>query len=338
MLEETPTLSIKSIHIQHSDVDRYHNQSMERLIYWTAYPRDQCTWEGFEETFPLEEGIVLGQSCQATYTVETLVSTMLSDGEFQLKNRSVETMHDDVNLGCVYDVSKGLISLKGTIARKHFNDPHKYAMRFTEAPVTETLCTKGRKKYEHTDWVDLESLQVGGFDDSGEWKPRGCLAQWCLLGFHEWSQGLSVQSVASPPAGKRGHAAPKKEPQKLPGSPMVQGAPGGPPDSKRTTMLNPASIRTRLDAKPASIPVPLREDYRTAAGYTWQGPTVLEKTLQADSTREASPVDEGQDVTDELAWLADEPVCPDRPPPRPREPVLKPKGAPRFLVAPPGRK
>ena len=54
-LIEIPEFRIKSIHIRHSDVDRFHNPSIERLMYWTAYPRDQCTWEAFAEPFPLED-------------------------------------------------------------------------------------------------------------------------------------------------------------------------------------------------------------------------------------------------------------------------------------------
>ena len=83
--------------------------------------------------------------------------------------------------------------MKGTITRQHFTDPHKYAVKFTEAARPGTLVRAAKKKQDHIDWVDLESLQVGSFDGMGVWRPRGCILEWRLCGYQEWRKGTTAE-------------------------------------------------------------------------------------------------------------------------------------------------
>jgi len=152
-------------------------------MYWTSYPRSECTWETFDEAFPLEESLFLGQRVRITYVgMENLPDSMLHNGRIQ------QSMLEDENLG-VNVLNNGTqeeVSFFGTITRKHFQDLNKYAVKYTEAAIPGDLIREARKEQHHMDWLDLESLQVGTFDGVGAWKARSSVFSWQLCGYRAW--------------------------------------------------------------------------------------------------------------------------------------------------------
>jgi len=169
--QEPPTPKLVKINIDRQELleESRLEGTLERCIFWTNYSKDQCTWEMFTEPVPLEAKELLSQPILLRYAPAALPNGLATQLAANLIRADAE----------------GIFTVQGYIERQHFSKEH--ANKFFVAFDKRFTCMpNGAGPAFRGDWVALDLLQTGSFEEMDAWQVRSELHSWQLQGYEEW--------------------------------------------------------------------------------------------------------------------------------------------------------